>query len=44
MRSALDAVQTVERVWLTEGYKNTFPFFHKLFLSGEENSDATAVR
>jgi hypothetical protein len=30
-------VQSVERDSLTEGYKNKFQLFHKLFLSGVEN-------
>jgi hypothetical protein len=29
-------VQNVERVGLTEGYKNKIPLFHNLFLKGVE--------
>src|SRR5260370_22132849 len=32
IQQAPDAVQNVERVGLTEGYKSKFPLFHKLFL------------
>jgi hypothetical protein len=34
-------VQIVESTSLTEGYKNKFPFFHKLFLSGVEKGGGT---
>src|SRR5712692_11172592 len=36
IQQAPDAVQNVERVGLTEGYKSKSPLFHKLFLSGVE--------
>src|SRR5260370_9165427 len=36
IQQAPDAVQNVERVGLTEGYKSKFPLFHKLFLCGVE--------
>src|SRR5260370_15875828 len=36
IQQAPDAVQNVERVGLTEGYKSKFPLFHTLFLCGVE--------
>jgi hypothetical protein len=41
MPLAPDAVQNVEPVSLTEGYRNKFPLFHKLFLSGVEKFGGT---
>jgi hypothetical protein len=38
MRLAPDAVQNVESVWITKGYRSKCPLFHKLFLSGVEKS------
>jgi hypothetical protein len=38
MRLAPDAVQNVESVWITKGYRSKCPLFHKLFLSSVEKS------